>query len=217
MTLDLKTPAGVTALLDLVEESDVLVESNRPGVTERLGVGPAECLARNPALVYGRLTAFGQDGPLAQVVGHDINYIGYTGALWAMGREGERPVAPLNLVGDFGGGAASLAFGVVCALLEARATGRGCVVDANVLDGTASLMGLIHGLRAVGRWTDERASNLLDTGCPYYDLYTCADGGWMAVGAIEKRFFVNALGVLGLPDLAPAHQDRSLWPRCALP
>lgn len=215
VALDLKTHAGVAALLDLVSDSDVLVESYRPGVAERLGIGPEACLNRNPALVYGRLTAWGQDGPWAQVVGHDINYIGLTGALWAMGRAGERPAPPLNLVGDFGGGAASLAFGVVCALLESRGTGRGQVVDASVYDSTGTLMGLVHGLRAQGRWTHERGANLLDSGCPYYDVYTCADGRWMAVGAIEARFFHNALEVLGLDDdadLEGSHRDRARWP-----
>jgi len=214
IALDLKSPDGVAVLLDLVATADVLVESYRPGVAERLGIGPDRCLAVNPRLVYGRLTAWGQDGPLAQVVGHDINYIGMTGALHSMGRAGERPVPPLNLVGDFGGGAASLAFGVVCALLEARTSGRGQVVDANVLESTSTLMGLVHGLRAQGRWSTERGTNLLDTGCPYYDVYTCADGRWVAFGAIEERFFRNALGVLGLtdPDLVSAHKDRTRWP-----
>ena len=214
VALDLKHPDGRAVLLDLVAAADVLVESNRPGVAERLGIGPDACLARNPRLVYGRLSAWGQDGPWAQVVGHDINYIGLAGALHSIGRAGEPPVPPLNLVGDFGGGAASLAFGVVCALLEARGSGRGQVVDANVLESTATLMGLVHGLRAQGRWTDERGSNLLDTGCPYYDVYTCADGGWMAFGAIEERFFRNALEVLGVddPDLVDSHRQRERWP-----
>jgi alpha-methylacyl-CoA racemase len=215
IALDLKSATGVAVVLDLVRSCDVLVESYRPGVAERLGVGPEECLALNPRLVYGRLTGWGQTGPLAGVVGHDINYIGMTGALHSIGRAGERPVPPLNLVGDFGGGAASLAFGVVCALLEARTSGRGQVVDANVLESTATLMGLVHGLRAQGKWQDERGTNLLDTGCPYYDVYTCADGRWVAFGAIEERFFLNALGVLGLvddPGLAGAHKDRSRWP-----
>jgi alpha-methylacyl-CoA racemase len=214
VALDLKSTAGLEVLLDLVSSADVLVESYRPGVAERLGFGPDVCLARNQRLVYGRLSAWGQDGPLAGVVGHDVNYIGMTGALHSIGRAGERPVPPLNLVGDFGGGAASLAFGVVCALLEARTSGLGQVVDANVLESTSTLMGLVHGLRAQGRWSDERGSNLLDTGCPYYDVYTCADGRWVAFGAIEERFFRNALAVLGLePDLAGAHKDRALWPR----
>jgi alpha-methylacyl-CoA racemase len=215
VALDLKSPDGRAVLLDLVAVADVLVESYRPGVAERLGIGPDACLARNPRLVYGRLSAWGQDGPLADTVGHDINYIGMAGALHSIGRAGERPVPPLNLVGDFGGGAAALAFGVVCALWETRSSGRGQVVDANVLESTATLMGLVHGLRAQGRWSDERGSNLLDTGCPYYDVYTCADGGWMAFGAVEERFFRNALVVLGIDgaDLTGAHKDRLRWPR----
>ncbi|MBM7516496.1 CaiB/BaiF CoA transferase family protein [Nocardioides nitrophenolicus] len=215
IALDLKAAAGVAVLLDLVETADVLVESYRPGVAERLGIGPDECARRNPRLVYGRLSAWGQDGPWAQVVGHDINYIGLTGALHAIGRAGERPVPPLNLVGDFGGGAASLAFGVVCALWESRTSGQGQVVDANVLESTAGLMGLIHGLRAQGRWSTERGANLLDTGAPFYDVYTCADGRWMAFGAIEERFFRNALVVLGLgdrDDLLGAHKVPEHWP-----
>ncbi|MGI5185600.1 CaiB/BaiF CoA transferase family protein [Dactylosporangium sp. CA-152071] len=214
IAVDLKTDAGLAVLLDLVAAADVLVESYRPGVAERLGFGPDVCHARNPALVYGRLSAWGQSGPLAQVAGHDINYIAMSGALHSIGRAGEPPVPPLNLIGDFGGGAASLAFGIVCALWEARGSGHGQVVDANVLESTAGLMGLVHGLRAQGRWSGERASNLLDGGCPYYDVYTCADGRWVAFGAIEERFFRNALAVLGGADeeLADAHKDRDRWP-----
>jgi len=215
IAVDLKSPEGVHVVLDLVREADVLVESYRPGVAERLGVGPEECLAVNPRLVYGRLSAWGQDGPWAHVAGHDINYIGLTGALHSIGRAGERPVPPLNLVGDLGAGAASLAFGVVCALWEARSSGLGQVVDASVYDATTTLMGFVHGLRAQGRWGDDRGQNLLDTGCPYYDVYTCADARWVAIGTIEERFFLTALDVLGLdPDdgLRRAHQDRSRWP-----
>jgi len=215
IAVDLKRPEGRDVVLGLAESGDVLVESFRPGVAERLGVGPVECLVRNPALVYGRMTGWGQDGPLARLAGHDINYISMTGALHAMGRAGERPVPPLNLVGDFGGGASSLAFGLVCALLEARTSGQGQVVDANVLDATSTLMALVHGLRARGRWSLERGSNLLDTGCPYYEVYTCADGSWVAVGAIEERFFLTVLEVLGLASderLAGSHKDRSRWP-----
>ena len=215
IAVDLKESDGVAVVLDLVPACDVLVESYRPGVAERLGLGPDRCLEVNPRLVYGRLTGWGQTGPLADVAGHDINYIGMTGALHSIGRAGERPVPPLNLVGDFGGGAASLAFGVVCALVEARSSGRGQVVDANVLESTATLMGLVHGLRAQGKWQGARGTNLLDTGCPYYDVYTCADGRWVAFGAIEERFFRNALDVLGLlgdPRLAGSHKDRSRWP-----
>jgi alpha-methylacyl-CoA racemase len=202
-------------VLDLVDSADVLVESFRPGVAERLGLGPDDCLARNPRLVYGRMTGWGQDGPLAAAAGHDVNYISLTGALHAIGRAGERPVPPLNLVGDFGGGASSLAFGIACALLESRRSGRGQVIDANVFDSTGTLMALIHGLRARGRWSAERGDNLLDTGCPYYDVYTCADGRWVAVGAIEERFFRTLLEVAGLgedPALAGSHKDRRRWP-----
>jgi alpha-methylacyl-CoA racemase len=215
VAVDLKQPRGRDVVLRLVETADVLIESYRPGVAERLGIGPDECLARNPRLVYGRLTGWGQDGPLAAAAGHDVNYISLTGALHAIGRAGERPVPPLNLVGDFGGGASSMAFGIVCALLEARTSGRGQVVDANVLESTATLMSLIHGLRARGRWSDRRGENLLDTGCPYYDVYTCADGRWVAVGAIEERFFRTLLDVVGLggdPVLTASHKDRTRWP-----
>jgi alpha-methylacyl-CoA racemase len=215
VAVDLKRPRGRDLVLGLVEHADVLVESFRPGVAERLGLGPDVCVARNPRLVYGRMSGWGQDGPLAGAAGHDVNYISLTGALHAIGRAGERPVPPLNLVGDFGGGASSLAFGIVCALLESQRSGRGQVIDANVFDSTATLMALIHGLRARGRWTVDRGANLLDTGCPYYDVYTCADDRWIAVGAIEERFFLNLLDVLGLgadPALAGSHKDRSRWP-----
>jgi alpha-methylacyl-CoA racemase len=161
------------------------------------------------------MTGWGQDGPLAGAAGHDLNYISLTGALHAIGRAGERPVPPLNLVGDFGGGASSLAFGIVCALLEARTSGHGQVIDANVLEATSTLMALVHGLRGRGRWSLERGTNLLDTGCPYYDVYTCADGRWVAVGTVEERFFLTLLDVLGLggdPALAGSHKDRARWP-----
>ncbi len=215
IALDLKSAGGVEAALRLVGSSDALIESFRPGVAERLGLGPDVCLDRNPRIVYGRMTGWGQTGPLADVAGHDINYISLTGALYAIGREDDRPVPPLNLVGDFGGGASSLAFGVVCALVEARTSGRGQVVDANVLDATATLMSLVHGLRARGRWSLERGRNLLDTGCPYYDVYACADGRWVAVGTIEEKFFLTVLDVLGLGEderLIGSHKDRTRWP-----
>jgi len=183
-------------------------------VAERLGIGPAPCHAVNDRLVYARLSGFGQDGPWATVAGHDINYIGLTGALWSIGRAGERPVPPVNLVGDLGGGAASMAFGIVCALLEARSSGRGQVVDANVLDATTTIMGFVQGLRAQGVWSGGRGENLLDTGCPYYDVYVCADGRWVAMGTVEERFFHVALDVLGVAaddPLRGAHKDPARW------
>jgi alpha-methylacyl-CoA racemase len=212
IAVNLKDPAGADVVRRLVARADVVVESYRPGVAERLGVGPSECLAANPRVVYGRMTGFGQTGPRAGEAGHDINYIGLTGALHAIGRAGQPPVPPMNLVGDFGGGALFLAYGIACALLEVARTGRGRVVDANVVEGTTTLLSLVHGLQAVGLWVDERGRNLLDTGCPYYDVYACADGGHVAVGTIERRFFVEMLAVLGLPEFADAHRDPSRWP-----
>jgi alpha-methylacyl-CoA racemase len=215
VAVDLKSPNGRQIVLDLVHDADVLLESYRPGVSERLGIGPEACHAVNERLVYARLSGFGQDGPWAGVAGHDINYIGLTGALWSIGRAGERPVPPVNLVGDLGGAASSMAFGVVCALLEARSSGRGQVVDANVLDATATLMGFIQGLRAQGAWSLDRGTNLLDTGCPYYDTYACADGRWVAMGTVEERFFLIAMDVLGFENDNPlrgAHRDPSRWP-----
>jgi alpha-methylacyl-CoA racemase len=212
IAVDLKRPEGVGIVLRLVAAADVLMESYRPGVAERLGIGPAACLAAQPALVYGRMSGWGQDGPRSGEAGHDINYISLTGALHAIGRAGGPPQPPLNLVGDFGGGAMFLAYGVVCALLEARASGKGQVVDANVFEGTTVLMSLIHGLRAADRWTDARGVNLLDTGCPYYDVYECADGRHVAVGTIEQKFFLNLLDVLGLDELRGSHRDPARWP-----
>jgi alpha-methylacyl-CoA racemase len=215
VAVDLKAGDGVQVVLDLVRGADVLLESYRPGVAERLGIGPSVCHGVNERLVYARLSGFGQDGPWAGVAGHDINYIGLTGALWSVGRAGERPVPPVNLLGDLGGGAASMAFGIVCALLEARSSGRGQVVDANVLDATTTIMGFLQGLRAQGMWTLDRGANLLDTGAPFYDTYTCADGRWVAMGTVEERFFLVALDVLGFPfddPLRGAHKDRSRWP-----
>ena len=188
VAIDLKTPAGVALALELITASDAVIEGFRPGVMERLGLGPEVCLAANPRLVYGRVTGWGQTGPLASTAGHDINYIALTGALHAVGA-GEAPVPPLNLIGDFGGGAMLLAFGVLCALWEAQRSGRGQVVDAAMTDGASLLMAMIYGFKANGTWRDRRASNLLDGGAPFYGVYPCADGKFVAVGALEPQFF----------------------------
>ncbi|HEV7680272.1 MAG TPA: CaiB/BaiF CoA-transferase family protein [Candidatus Dormibacteraeota bacterium] len=188
---DLKTQAGVDLVLRLVESSDALIEGMRPGVMERLGLGPDVCRERNPRLVYGRMTGWGQSGPLAHVAGHDINYIALTGALWAMGRPGEPPSPPLNLVGDYGGGAMFLVVGVLAALLERASSGEGQVVDAAMVDGTAAITALFSALRATGSWTDQRGANVLDGGAPYYDVYECADGRYLSVGAIEPQFYAE--------------------------
>nr|WP_245216970.1 CaiB/BaiF CoA-transferase family protein [Neoroseomonas nitratireducens] len=213
LALDLKSPAAVAAVLRLVERADVLVEGFRPGVTERLGLGPEACHARNPRLVYGRMTGWGQDGPLAPAAGHDITYIALTGALWSMGRAGQRPVPPLNLVGDFGGGGMLLAFGIMAALHEASRSGRGQVVDAAMTDGSATLMGAFFGQVAQGRWRNAREANLLDGACPYYDTYECADGKYVAVGALEPQFFALLLKGLGLdPSRFADRTDPARWP-----
>jgi alpha-methylacyl-CoA racemase len=201
LTLDLKVPADVQRLLGLIGDADAMIEGFRPDVMERLGLGPEECLQRNPQLVYGRVTGWGRSGPLAPTAGHDINYIALTGALHACGTEQSGPVAPLNLVGDFGGGGLMLAFGIVCALLEARNSGRGQVVDAAMTDGAAALMAMIFGLRAQGRWPAARAGNILDGSAYFYTVYACADG-WMAVGAIETEFRLKWLTLLGLGEEA---------------
>ncbi|WP_067809724.1 CaiB/BaiF CoA transferase family protein [Nocardia beijingensis] len=211
---DLKKPSAVAAVLALARSADILIEGFRPGVAEKLGVGPDDCLAVNPALVYGRMTGWGQHGPLASAPGHDINYISLTGVLHSVGRAGEPPVIPLNLAGDFGGGSLYLAFGVVSALLESRTSGRGQVVDAAMVDGSASLMTLFYGLLAAGYWHDERGVNRLDSGAPWYNVYETADCGWISVGANESRFWRNLLDVLGLDESElPDQHDRSGWPR----
>lgn len=213
LALDLKQPAAIAAVLRLVEGADALVEGFRPGVMERLGLGPEACLARNPKLVFGRMTGWGQEGPLAQAAGHDITYIALTGALWSMGRAGQRPVPPLNLVGDFGGGGMLLALGVVAALLEAQRSGQGQVVDAAMTDGSATLMGAFYGQLAQGRWRNAREANLLDGACPYYDTYECADGKYVAVGALEPQFFALLIGKLGLEAERFADRtDPARWP-----
>jgi alpha-methylacyl-CoA racemase len=212
--IDLKHPEGREALLRLAAEADVLIEGFRPGVLERLGLGPDELLARNSRLVVGRMTGWGQDGPLAPTAGHDIDYIALSGALGAMGRKGERPVPPLNLVGDFGGGGMLLALGVVAALFETQRSGRGQVVDAAMVDGSALLMTMMYSFRAMGVWENERGVNMLDSGAGFYDVYETSDGRYLAVGAIEPQFYAELLEGLGLaddPDL-PAHMDRSGWP-----
>jgi alpha-methylacyl-CoA racemase len=210
---DLKDPAGRETVLRLVEHADVLMEGYRPGVTERLGVGPADCHARNPRLVYGRMTGWGQDGPMADRAGHDINYISLTGALHAIGRAGERPVPPLNLVGDFGGGSMLLVVGVLAALWEAQRSGQGQVVDAAMVDGSSLLVQMMWGLRGQGLWADTRESNLLDGHAPFYDTYTCSDGRHVAVGAIEGRFYAALLAGLGLDDEElPGQHDPAGWP-----
>lgn len=213
MVLDLKRPEGVDVLLRLVEGSDALIEGFRPGVTERLGVGPDDCRRVNPRLVYGRGTGWGQAGPLAAAAGHDLNYIALTGVLHAVGEAGRKPVPPLNLVADMGGGGLLLAFGVVCALLEARASGSGQIVDAAMIDGAALQMWLIHSLHAAGRWNAAaRGANLLDGGAPFYDVYETADGRWMSVAALEPRFYANLLDALGLDEGRYANQfDVAMW------
>jgi alpha-methylacyl-CoA racemase len=213
IAVDLKTPAGRQVVLDLVRDADVLLEGFRPGVTERLGLGPEDCLAANPSLVYGRMTGWGQDGPLAPYAGHDINYLALTGALDAIGRPGERPVPPLNLLGDFGGGGLMLAFGVVCALLHVRSGGPGQVVDAAIVDGVATLSTAIYALRNLGMWRDERGGNLLDGGAPFYDTYRCADGRHLAVGALEPKFYAELSRLAGYPvDDNAARLDPGSWP-----
>jgi alpha-methylacyl-CoA racemase len=210
---DLKDPAGRDAVLDLIANADVLIEGFRPGVTERLGLGPDDCAARNAGLVYARMTGWGQDGPLADSAGHDINYIGLTGVLHAIGRAGQPPVVPLNLLGDFGGGSLYLVLGVLAALVERQRSGRGQVVDAAIVDGTSSLAHLIWALRGAGRWRDERGTNRLDSGAPFYDVYATSDGGYMAVGALEPRFYREFVTRLGLdPALLPAQEDAEGWP-----
>jgi alpha-methylacyl-CoA racemase len=210
--VNLKDPAGVELVLRLTESADALIEGFRPGVMERLGIGPDVVLERNERLVYGRMTGYGQEGPLASVAGHDINYISIAGALGAMARKGERPLFPLNLVGDYGGGGMLLAFGVVCGLLEARSSGRGQVVDAAMVDGVAILMTIFHGLRAGGIWDDEPGTNVLDSGAHFYEVYETSDGGHIAIGAIEPQFYATLLALLEIdPDEMP-QWDKARWP-----
>jgi alpha-methylacyl-CoA racemase len=212
--VDLKRPEGVELVLRLVEQADALVEGFRPGVTERLGLGPDTCLARNPRLVYGRMTGWGQDGPLAHAAGHDINYIALAGALAHFGRAGGKPTPPINLVGDFGGGGMFMAFGVVCGILEARTSGQGQVIDVAMVDGTAVLMTMMWGLRKIGFWEETLGTNVLDTGAPFYDTYETADGNFVSVGALEPQFYAELLQRLGLADEdLPGQMDRAGWDR----
>jgi len=198
IAVDLKQPQGVETVLRLAGKADALFEGFRPGVTERLGLGPEACMARNPKLVYGRMTGWGQDGPMAQAAGHDINYIGLSGALHAIGRAGQKPVPPLNLVGDFGGGGMLLAFGMVCALLEAQKSGKGQVVDAAMVDGAASLMAMFYTMSAGGVFTDKRGTNLLDGGAHFYDTYETKDGQFICIGSIEPQFYALLVEKAGL-------------------
>ena len=212
--VDLKHPDGVEVVLRLVETADALIEGFRPGVMERLGIGPDECLARNPGLVYGRMTGWGQEGPYAMAAGHDINYIALAGALEPIGRNGEAPLPPLNLVGDFGGGGMLLAFGMACGIVEAQRSGHGQVVDAAMIDGSATLMAMFHSMRAMGVWNDERGTNLLDTGSHFYDVYECADGEYISIGSIEPQFYSELMRLTGLDNDAAfaAQMDRAGWP-----
>jgi alpha-methylacyl-CoA racemase len=212
--VDLHHRDGVRTVLAMAAEADVLLEGFRPGVTEHLGLGPAECWAVNPRLVYGRMTGWGQAGPLAASAGHDIGYIALTGALGSIGRAGQAPVPPVNLLGDFGGGSTFLVIGVLAALWETVRSGRGQVVDAAIVDGACSLTALLHGLMAAGQWTDRRGVNFLDTGVPWYDTYETSDGEWMSVGALEPKFYAEFTNLLGLSDeIAAYRDDPSTWPR----
>jgi alpha-methylacyl-CoA racemase len=216
VAVDVKSDAGRGVVRKLVAKGDALIEGFRPGVMERLGLGPDDLLAVNPRLVFGRMTGFGQDGPMAPRAGHDINYIALAGVLHTIGRKGEAPMPPLNLVGDFGGGGMLLGFGVVCALLEAQRSGKGQVVDAAMVDGAATLMSAIYGFRAQGTWKDERGVNILDTGAPYYNVYETRDGKWVSIGSIEKRFYEDLLNRLGLAgEKLPDQQDETGWPKLA--
>jgi len=211
--VDLKHPDGPGAVLRLVERADVIVEGFRPGVAERLGIGPEACRTRNPRLVYGRMTGWGRDGPRDLEPGHDINYIALSGVLAHIGARGGPPVPPINLIGDFGGGAMFLVVGILAALVERAASGLGQVVDAAMVDGGASLMGVFHGLDQMGAWSAERGTNVLDGGAPFYGVYETADGGWVSVGAFEERFYAELLRALGLDDVDPARQmDPATWP-----
>jgi alpha-methylacyl-CoA racemase len=214
IVLDLKKPDAVAALLKLIATADVLIEGLRPGVTERMGVGPEACHAVNPRLVYGRMTGWGQSGPWSQMAGHDLNYIGMTGVLNAIGKDGQPPVPPLNMIGDFGGGSMFLVTGILAALFERTSTGKGTVVDAAIVDGTHSLMSFVHGMAGMGLWQTQREGNLLDGAAPYYRCYTTSDGKFMAVGCIEPQFFAAMMERLPVDAEVYGHQlDRTKWPQ----
>jgi alpha-methylacyl-CoA racemase len=211
--VDLKSPEGVELVLKLVEKADALFEGYRPGVTERLGLGPDVCLDRNPKLVYGRMTGWGQEGPLAQAAGHDIDYIAVAGALAHFGREGSKPTPPINLVGDFGGGGMLMAFGLVCGILEAQRSGKGQVLDAAMVDGTAILMTMMWGLKQIGYWDERLGANILDSGAPFYDTYETSDGKFIALGSLEPQFYAELIQRLGLDgEELPPQMDKSGWP-----
>lgn len=210
VAVNLKDPQGVALVLDLVEKADVLLEGFRPGVTERLGLGPDACLGRNPKLVYGRMTGWGQDGPLAQTAGHDVNYIAVAGALHPIGRAGGPPQIPLNLVGDFGGGSLYLVAGVLAGVIEARTSGQGQVVDAAIVDGAAHLMSMMVTMQQAGSWSDERGTNMLDTGAPFYDVYATSDGRYMSVGGLEPQFYAAMEDLLAVE--LPDRYDLANWP-----
>ncbi len=214
VVLNLKTPAGIETLLRMVENADVIIDPFRPGVCEKLGIGPDVCMARNPKLVFARMTGWGQDGPLAHAAGHDINYISITGALYAVGRKGEKPVLPLNLVGDMGGGGMLLVNGVLAALLEATNSGKGQVIDAAMVDGAAQLMWMFHGFEALGMWdASQRGSNMLDGGAHYYDTYECADGQYISLGSIEPQFYELLKHHAGLSEEDFGEQNNAAkWP-----
>jgi alpha-methylacyl-CoA racemase len=212
IAVDLKSPGGAAVVRELCRTADGIIDTYRPGVAERLGVGPDDCLAVNPALVYGRMTGWGQDGPMALMPGHDINYIALTGALHAIGRKGGPPTAPLNLIGDFGGGGMLMAVGMLAGILSARATGRGRVVDAAMIDGASALMAMFHSLRGAGTFTEERGTHLLDTGAFFYDVYQTRDGLWVSIGAIEEQFWNELCDALDLPDDVRRNQfDHTRW------
>lgn len=214
VAVDLKNARGREVVLELVRDADALVEGFRPGVMERLGVGPEECLAVNPRLVYGRMTGYGQDGPMAQAVGHDLNYVAQSGILSMIGRHGQPPTPPLSLVGDFGGGGMVLALGILAAVLEAQRSGRGQVVDAAMVDGAALLGAAFHGFVSSGTWHTTRGTNIVDSGAPFYDTYETADGRWLAVAAMEPHFYAELLEVLGIdPGSLPDQNDESQWPQ----